>query len=157
MAELVLAALAPAAQNAAPGITAAFECEMERGSIVTVEKDRVSVEDRAYLPARWKVTLGTPGGEDKHILVDDPVLGHPVEAEVDWGYQHRFFDGRVKIVHGNFDWWQVDYGLSFTGVAEAEASVEYFRTVPGNPPHSYLVHGYGTCHEMLSIPARKPS
>jgi hypothetical protein len=159
MAVLALAALAPAPpEGPAAGITAAFECDMVRGNFIASEKDRVSEDDRRYLPARWKLEIARPGEHDDHTRYDDPILGKPIDVKVAWGYRNRFFSGSGELIHSEFDWWGPSYTLMFTDFGEALIWVEYFRAIPGRPrPHSFVVHGYGNCHEMVSFPVRKPS
>ncbi|MEA3003585.1 MAG: hypothetical protein QOH81_2373 [Sphingomonadales bacterium] len=159
MAALALAGLAVAPQErSAPDISASFECDMERGDFLARESERVSDDDRRYLPASWTLAIDRPGEHDDRTRYADPILGKPIDVKVLWGYRNRFFSGRGELIHSEFDWWGPSFTLTFTDFGEAMIWVEYFRTVPGIPrPHSFVVHGYGNCHEMVSFPVRKPS
>ncbi|MEA3008441.1 MAG: hypothetical protein QOJ91_133 [Sphingomonadales bacterium] len=159
MAALTLAVLAHAEQErVAPGITSAFECEMVRGNFFAVGSKRVSEKDRRYLPEHWTLEIGRPGQHDRSTRYDDPILGKPIDVTVLWGYRNASFDGSGKLVQSEFDWWSLFYTLDLTNFGEAMIWIEYFRTVPGTPRAQMRVfHGYGKCHEMVSVPVRKPS
>jgi hypothetical protein len=150
---LLLAAAAPT--NAVP-TGRHFECEMRPGNML--HGGEPSADDRQFLPGGWRIEIAVPVEHGDRVRYADGVLGSPIDVLALWGYRQRDFWGNGRLVRSEFDWWDVEYSLTFTEAGEATIRNKYLRTeMRDGRPRSRELNGVGTCHEIVTYQSGTPS